>query len=664
MALEHLRGYDTGGTVEGTPQTSDNLVNLKGSPFAEAGGLTSGTPEQLAERRTTLDNYEQYWRAKANEALNYGNTFSGVVDRLGAQYAPPALAAARANMYGEDVKNRQTAAQQALGQAAQYRSQRNVMQGALDTQSLLSPTKADGTQKTEQERDADAQTALIRNPDFLAHLGQAQQKNLFKAPIDQNVYSLLPGFRQNGIPKIQNAQLKPSDLIKAAELAQKEIDQVSRLGVDTPGVQAILNRYGLGAYSPEQVKAWANGSSTPPSSPTNTATGAPTFTDPSIKIISGDRANAQQQALWDESVRAGRPGKTASGNPIAKPGTSAHETPGGARDIQTSALTPSGRKELAEKGYYQPFPKDDPNHWERYGTNSPQTAAPNRAQAPASVPAASTSTNNPAANIDSPLNAPKPFTPDPQAPLQSQVKEREDYNKSIEAKNKEYNDTARTVKDSTDKRISAANRIEEILNTRAGKDAQKLFSTPGILNAITAQAAEGAKIGNYNIGVDTEPFRLNFQNAAVKTAFGDLLKQYTQLKVAEFRAAYFPGFRTTNQIASMESSLAPGMADTPELVKMRVDAIRLQARIDDRLVSDWNHWSTTHRRGTYQDFEATPYYRAIHSNEPNSARSKAFAELRKRDAATYDLMTVLATKDPKQIQAYRDKLLQQSQGAR
>jgi hypothetical protein len=70
--------------------------------------------------------------------------------------------------------------------------------------------------------------------------------------------------------------------------------------------------------------------------------------------------------MYDESVAAGRPGFTAQGNPIARPGTSMHETDN-ARDIDSAKLTKAGRQELYQKGYYQPIPQQDPNHWERIG---------------------------------------------------------------------------------------------------------------------------------------------------------------------------------------------------------------------------------------------------------------------------------------------------------
>jgi hypothetical protein len=103
---------------------------------------------------------------------------------------------------------------------------------------------------------------------------------------------------------------------------------------------------------------------------TTSAAGAQ-FTNPSIKVISATRPTAQQKGMWDESVRAGREGVTAEGNPIARPGTSAHET-GNAYDIDNNQLTAAGRKELIQKGYYQPIPQRDPNHWEKL---EPETTA-------------------------------------------------------------------------------------------------------------------------------------------------------------------------------------------------------------------------------------------------------------------------------------------------
>lgn len=82
-----------------------------------------------------------------------------------------------------------------------------------------------------------------------------------------------------------------------------------------------------------------------------------------IPVISGNRTTDQQAALYQQSVDAGTPGKLPNGNPVAKPGTSAHES-NNAVDIDSSKLTPDQRKALAVNGFRQPLPKSDPNHWE------------------------------------------------------------------------------------------------------------------------------------------------------------------------------------------------------------------------------------------------------------------------------------------------------------
>jgi len=91
-----------------------------------------------------------------------------------------------------------------------------------------------------------------------------------------------------------------------------------------------------------------------------------------VPIISGTRDHDEQQKLWDESVAAGRTGVTPQGNPIAKPGTSKHET-GMAIDVDSSKFTDEHKKALTDNGFVQPMPKQDPNHWEL------KTAAPTSA---------------------------------------------------------------------------------------------------------------------------------------------------------------------------------------------------------------------------------------------------------------------------------------------
>ena len=93
----------------------------------------------------------------------------------------------------------------------------------------------------------------------------------------------------------------------------------------------------------------------------------------SAPIISGVRSAQEQESLKDHQIN----GKwfTKEGNPVAD--NSLHLS-GNALDIQADKLTNNDRKILASEGWYQPIPKQDPNHWEKLNpatTGAPQTAA-------------------------------------------------------------------------------------------------------------------------------------------------------------------------------------------------------------------------------------------------------------------------------------------------
>lgn len=80
-----------------------------------------------------------------------------------------------------------------------------------------------------------------------------------------------------------------------------------------------------------------------------------------LQINSAKRDPADQQRIWDESVAAGRTGRTASGMPIGKPGRSLHER-GEAVDIQ-NYQDPAAVSALAKYGLTQKVPQD-PVHFQ------------------------------------------------------------------------------------------------------------------------------------------------------------------------------------------------------------------------------------------------------------------------------------------------------------
>lgn len=75
-----------------------------------------------------------------------------------------------------------------------------------------------------------------------------------------------------------------------------------------------------------------------------------------LVINSAKRSPEDQQRLWDETVAAKRPGIGPNGMPVAKPGTSPHES-GLAVDVQ-NYNDPAALAALNRQGLYQTVPKD------------------------------------------------------------------------------------------------------------------------------------------------------------------------------------------------------------------------------------------------------------------------------------------------------------------
>lgn len=107
------------------------------------------------------------------------------------------------------------------------------------------------------------------------------------------------------------------------------------------------------------------------------------FTDPvqaakdaGIPITSGVRSTDKQAELYAASQQPGY-----SGPPVAKPGSSKHET---GKAIDVGPLTPDQRQWLLDHGYTQPLPGKDPMHWEYKGAGAPtQVAGPGGVPSPA-----------------------------------------------------------------------------------------------------------------------------------------------------------------------------------------------------------------------------------------------------------------------------------------
>ena len=82
--------------------------------------------------------------------------------------------------------------------------------------------------------------------------------------------------------------------------------------------------------------------------------------DAGFPVISGVRTQAENDALKHHQVNG--QWFTKEGNPVSD--SSVHLT-GNAVDMDNKKLTGSQRRDLVQRGWYQPIPQTDPNHWEK-----------------------------------------------------------------------------------------------------------------------------------------------------------------------------------------------------------------------------------------------------------------------------------------------------------
>ena len=333
-----------------------------------------------------------------------------------------------------------------------------------------------------------------------------------------------------------------------------------------------------------------------------TPTGVPTFTDPSIKITSAQRTAEKQQELWDTSVKNGTPGVQPNGTPVAKPGTSPHETkpPGTVLDINPSGLTTAGRTELAQKGYYQPYGKDSP-HWEKIPTATTQAA-------PAEVA----------------VTKPAPATTTPAQPAQNPNETRAQYDQRIKnlgeiesSRIKEGEAERKSVLDSRTSAIDTGNsisRIENTLNTPEGARAVGVFNKPGVVSAFGKILSEGIQAGNFG--------SVSFKGLedAVRVAGGDqatidaaqrLARDFAQmqLNIAK-RDLKGQGAVSDNERRIVEH-VTGSTSNSPEVLKDFTRWNRVRNTFDKDVGDALQKWEKTNPGQSYYRFKESDDYKTL-----------------------------------------------------
>lgn len=448
------------------------------------------------------------------------------------------------------------------------------------------------------------------------------------------------------------------------EAYKKTIEVRTATGkIDTVSLMDLLNN--PQKYQPTETGAVAVQAQTG-SAPTTTGNAFEIASATGVPIISGNRDNAKQTELYDESVAAGRPGRTASGNPIAKPGTSKHET-GNAVDVDMKRATPEQIAALKAKGFTQPLPDRDPNHWEL--TAAPATnavPAPGAAAAPAfnqiqpmpkpiasaplappsipvgktlapgesvvptpAAPAAPVAAPTPAAPVAAAPAAPRaPITPVAQKTmpeLRAEQKASEELQTGI-AKGQAENivKSEADFRSSTDSKSVAERKTsaERVVNlVQENPKAVGVLAKPGIANALTTIARDGLNTPSGAIGIKTieDALVLAMPGADQKTvnARKEIAQNLARGALEASKLSQGQG-SVSDFERSMFEKIAGSLADTPELLIKRQKMLIARADLDKQLGGMYRSSKVPNRPTDYESFTARPeYVNAVNAYEEN-----------------------------------------------
>lgn len=387
------------------------------------------------------------------------------------------------------------------------------------------------------------------------------------------------------------------------------------------------------------------------------STGAP--------ILSGNRDFAKQSALYDESVAAGRPGRTASGNPIAKPGTSKHET-GNAIDVDMKRATPAQIEALKAKGFTQPMPDKDPNHWELTAAPATNAVKPSAGTVPAPapldfkpIPAAqplaklglpdradnfpvvageeknAVNLTTPAAPAGAPTTAPTPAAapvaaaapaPVQRAPVVNVAEKTMPELRAEQEASKEFQtgiakgQAENIVKSEADFRTSTESKSVAERKTSAERvvslveqnpKAVGILAKPGIQNALMTIARDGLNTPSGAVGIKT------IEDALIATMPGggqQAINARKEIAQNLARGALEASKLSQGQGSvsdferSMFEKIAGSLADTPELLIKRQKMLIARADLDKQLGGMYRSGKVPGRATDYESFTASPAY--------------------------------------------------------
>jgi hypothetical protein len=343
-----------------------------------------------------------------------------------------------------------------------------------------------------------------------------------------------------------------------------------------------------------------------------------------VPIISGNRDNAKQTELYNASLQPGY-----KGPPVAKPGTSKHEI-GNAIDVDMKSATPEQIAALKSKGFTQPLPDKDPNHWEL--TAAPATVAvPSTNQAlphtqplpkvgaPEQTPITAPSAAAPVAPVAAPTPVAAPVQRAPVKPITEktipelraeqevatayQKESGTQYAKNVMEDEKAFRSS--TEAKSVAERKTSAERVVKLVTDTP--QAVGILAQEGVANALMTIARDGLNTPSGAVGIKT------IEDALVATMPGggqaaiNARKEIAQnlargaleaSKLSQGQGSVSDFERT------MFEKIAGSLADTPELLIKRQKMLIARAELDQKLGGLYRQTKVPGKPADYEAFKS------------------------------------------------------------
>lgn len=562
--LDSIKHFADGGEVD-TSQGAINATMDKSGKTSVAGKIALDPTQTEA----ILTNMQQY----IDERQSPMNLLMGGINRAYATtYGPSALTAhdQQKNLEDKQIMDYRTqmaayrAAQaQAGNEAARYQSMTPTAGGAAPTggaQTVAGGVPVSAEQLAIENSLGTAAEKLDSRRKYLAGRNTEATKKEF-APAMANIVDIyVPG---EGMKQMTQAQ------------AEKMLN-------GNPNLQAVVGGQKVPAA---QVISQA------PAAPATTPTGTPgqavkIATDLNIPIISGDRDWDKQYDLY---LKSKQPGYT--GNPVAYPGTSKHQT-GNAIDV--GPINAQQRQALTDAGFKQTVPNDK-NHWEL--TSAPATTA---------RPAPTTVAAQPAQNPNETRQQYEQRIAEQKDIVASRVKESEIKRGEI-----------LQARESSIETGNAIGRIENLLNTPEGVKAVGVFNKPGVVSAFGQILSEGIQAGNFG------SVKFTGLENAVRAAGGDqktidaaqsLARDFAQMQLNIAKRDLKGQGAVSDNERAIVAKVTGSTANSPEVLKDFTRWNRVRNTFDKQVGDALQNWEEKNPNQSYTKFKQSAEYKALEND--------------------------------------------------